>query len=795
MSSAVARTSRSTAVPAYLALSCVGFIASAPAAHAANDDAGLSAVSQDRRTDILVHGERELDGPKATASIENTPRSITVLPDTVIQESGSSTLEQALRTVPGITFGAAEGGNPIGDRPFIRGYDSQGSIYVDGVRSIGSQSREVFDVEQVQIVRGSDSALGGRGNAGGSINIISKLPRRDTFVAGAVSYGTNNYKRITVDANARLSDNIAFRITAMGHDQDVAGRDAVWQRRWGVAPSFTLGIDSPTKLTVAYYHLTTDELPDGGIPYLYTNKNIPGADVTTYPADHVTTENGRTGTVPRTAFYGLKDRDFRRTLINEATMRASHDFGTVTLRNTVRYNHTNQRYIWSQPDDSQGNVYATGQVFRRALNRFDTTESLIDQLDLYGTAHTGPLKHSFAAGAEFAWEKGDNGRYNVTNDPRCTPEGVARYNCTDLFNPTPDDPWVNYASDTSDDVVPITRQGPDTTTISEIHTSSIYGFDSITVIPQLIVNLGARYDWYWTGVRAPVNDEGFRPETDYSESFFNWQAGVVFKPTKNTSLYASYATSSTPPGSLLGEGREGNAVGASRRENLASLDDLKVETSRNYEVGAKADLFHGGLGLSLALFRTETKNSRTTGPDGFVQYIGAQRVQGIEFGINGKITPDWSVFGGYTYLDAIVTDGGFAATTVGDVTLYAPSAGTGKRSPNTPEHSATLWTTWQVTPAFSIGGGAIYMSRVYGGYADERTIEDGAVVITNRLARAVPGYARFDLTADWKIDKHLDLRVNVQNLTDKRYYNKAYASHYASIAPGRSAFATLNFRY
>src|SRR3546814_88015 len=205
--------------------------------------------------------------PKATAPLLDTPRSIAIISKEVIKDTGSATLVEALRTVPGITFGAAEGGNPMGDRPFIRGFDSQGSTFVDGVRDPSAQSREVFAVEQIQIVRGSDSTLGGRGSAGGSLNIVSKLPVAETFAAGAVSLGNADYKRATADINYRVNDLIAFRINGMWHDQDVAGRDAIWQKRWGIAPSVTIGVDGPTKLTLAYYHLETDELPDSGFPY------------------------------------------------------------------------------------------------------------------------------------------------------------------------------------------------------------------------------------------------------------------------------------------------------------------------------------------------------------------------------------------------------------------------------------------------------------------------------------------------------------------------------------------------
>ena len=261
-------------MPAFLALGCIGFIASAPAMA---QDSGQAAGGEKRLggmtvTDTAIEEEgykaERIESPKAVAPLLDTPRSIVVVDKQVIRDTGSATLIDALRTVPGITFGAAEGGNPIGDRPFIRGFDSQGSTYLDGVRDIGAQTREIFAVEQIQVVRGSDSTLGGRGSAGGSLNIISKLPERETFIAGSGSYGTADYKRVTGDANIRVNDMIAVRLNAMWHDQDVAGRDQIFQKRWGIAPSVTIGIESDTKLTLSYYHLDTDELPDSGIPFL-----------------------------------------------------------------------------------------------------------------------------------------------------------------------------------------------------------------------------------------------------------------------------------------------------------------------------------------------------------------------------------------------------------------------------------------------------------------------------------------------------------------------------------------------
>lgn len=788
----ISETGRASGAPAFLALACVGFVATAPAlAH--GDPTGLAGdAEQDSRdtrqdrSDIVVQGERdqELVGPKAVAAVVNTPRSITVIPDEVIRESGSATLEEVLRTVPGITFGAAEGGNPVGDRPFLRGFDTQGSTYVDGLRDIGAQSREVFAIEQVEVVKGSDSTLGGRGNAGGAINLVTKLPQRAAFVGASASYGFDDYKRVTLDVNQPLSSNIGVRISAMYHDQDVAGRDALFQTRWGVQPSVTIGLDGPTQLTAYYYHLSTDELPDSGIPYLY-GRSFPAGVTIDAPAESFTTANGRTGTVSPDSFYGLVNRDFRETEVDQGTVFLSHDFGGVTLRNALRYGHTRQSYIYTQPDDSQGNVYATGQVWRRANTRDGVTESWIDQLDLYGTVDTGGVRHSFSVGLEASWEKSARGSFAVLTSPRCTPEGVARYNCTDVFAPNPYDPWVNYASETSTAVAPITATPEDQRTRASVDTLSLYAYDSITLASSLILNLGLRWDDYSTTAGTDTVDD----------SFVNVQAGLVFKPSEETSLYASYATSSVPPGSLIGEGSDGNGVGGGRGSTLNSLDDLQSENTKSYEVGAKAALFDGALALNAAVFRTETDNARVTDANGVVAYIGTRRVNGFEFGANGTILPGWTVFGGYSYLDAIVTDGGTTRTTVGGVSIDAPSVTTGKRFPNTPEHSATLWTTLDVTPQFSVGGGAFYQSQVNGGYTDSRTIQGGQLVISDEVTRAVPGYVRLDATAAYQLSPNVALRLNVQNLTDKRYYDKAYAAHYASIAPGRSAYATLSVRF
>ncbi len=800
--------SRPVTAGRFLALSCVGFLASAPG-HAA-DAPRTRPVDADTPQvgDILVKGQRPTDDePKRVAPLLDTPRSILVLPSEIIEQTGSNSLQDALRTVPGITFGAAEGGNPVGDRPFIRGFDSQGSLYLDGVRDLGAQSREVFAVDNVQIVRGSDSTLGGRGSAGGSINVVSRLPQLDTFVRASASYGEASYKRATADVNVKVADSVAVRIAGLWHDQDIAGRDALYARRWGVAPSVTIGLGTPTRLTASYYYLESHDLPDSGIPYRNTLANAPGTGtIRVRPAiGTVTLADGSTGRVDRATFYGLANRDFRDTTNHQAMLRVEHDFGALTLRNTSRFSDSVQRYIYTQPDDSQGNVFATGRVWRRANTRDSHYESIVNQTDLYGVLHTGGIEHSISVGAELSAERARRGTLLVTTDPRCTAEGVARYNCTSLFAPNPYDPWVNSVSGADATATPIVPSAQTTRVQNSATSKGVYAYDSITLMPQLVLNLGARYDHFRS---VAIAAGATQVRVTRADDLFNWQAGLVFKPTPETSVYASYATAATPPNSLLGEGREDNAIPANATgANAALLDSLKPQKTRSFEVGAKANVLGERLALSVAAFQTEISNARVTGDDATVAFVGETRIRGIELSATGTIVPGWTVFGGYSYLDPEIVDGGFTALTAPAVgaqparIVAVPSVNTGRQLQQTARNSFTATTNVTLFKRLQLGGTAIYMDNVIGGYQDNRTATQtaaGVVTVnpaTKLIVRDVPSYWRFDARASFALTPSIEVAVNAQNLTDKTYFNQVFTTHYAGIAPGRTIFGTINLKF
>ncbi|WDD91896.1 TonB-dependent siderophore receptor [Burkholderia sp. FERM BP-3421] len=717
-------------------------------------DAAPPATAENHLAPIQVKGQADhgfkadtASSIKFTAPLVDTPKSVTVIPQELIRSTGATTLAEALRTVPGITFGAGEGGNPLGDRPFLRGYDTQGSMFVDGMRDAGATTREIFNTETIEVTRGSDGAFGGRGGAGGSINTVTKMPHLGTTAAGSAGLGTDRYRRFTADGNWQFSEHAAFRLNLMSHNNDVAGRDAVNNERWGVAPSVAFGLGTATRVTASYYHLSTDDLPDGGIPYFYTTGNKPANVDTIYPAP-----------VDRHNFYGLVNRDFRKTTSDITTVRIEHDITpSLTLRNTTRYTESTQDYIWTQPDDSQGNVI-NGKVWRRNNNRNSAINSIANQTELFGEFRTGPFKHSFTTGIELSREWGKRDSYTVATDTgKICQQGIGAisgYNCTSLWSPNPNDPWAGSVKANNDPAHARTV------------TKSIYGFDTVELTPRWLVNGGVRIDDYstrFTDTRANGSKTYTRDDT-----LVNWQLGLVFKPTQSSSIYASYATSSTPAGMMLGEGSETQSLTPGRGGVGSNADQMSPEKNRSIELGTKWNVLNDKLALTAALFQIDTTNARVTLPNNQYAMVGNKRVQGLELGIAGQLTRAWQVYGGYTYLKSELRDNG------------KNTADDGNQFPNTPKHSFTLWTNYDVTPKFTVGGGAFYMSKVFGDTAN---------------LRAVPSYWRFDAMAQYQINKKFDVQLNVQNLFNRSYFDQAYPAHYASIAPGRSAYVTLNARY
>lgn len=697
-------------------------------------DKTAAKTEQDKKLEhIEVHGEhtgyntRKVQSGKFTEDLLNSAKTVTVINQDLIKDMGAQTFTDALRATPGISLGTGEGGNPYGDRPFIRGYDAQSSTFINGMRDVGSQSRETFNIEQIEVLKGPSSVYSGRGAVGGSINIVTKKANAQDAVNLDLAVGTDSLTRASLDVNRVIADETAVRLNVMAHDADTPGRDHVSGNRWGIAPSVTFGLTTPTKVTLEYYHFENHDVPDYGIPY----------DQSTGQPVKVDADN----------FYGLLSRDFRDNQDDTASVLISHDFDhDLQFTSTSVYSRNSNDYIVTNPDDTAGNV-ANGYVWRNTKSRNSDTKSLATQLQLAGEVTLAGMPNRFALGAEFSNERTSNQPYTIdTGNGRnggCTAEMLASYNCTSLENPNPNDPWVGAI-------------GQGVVTETETDTSSFYAFNTIELTDAWLVNGGIRWDDFST--ESDNGTVGLSNDDD----FLNYQLSVLYKPTINGSIYAAWGTSSNPPGTSNGDGAD----------NLATAnEDLKPEDTESYELGIKWDLFSGRLSLNSSIFQIEKNNARVAteaGRGAPQENVGKQNVKGFEFGFSGDFTDDWHGFGGYTYLDATLESNGFNADYDGN------------RFPNTAKNSVSLFTTYDISDAFNLGGGAYYMGEVYGNTANTLSI---------------PSYWRFDAVSSYKMNDALTLRLNVQNLTDERYYDKAYSAHFANMAPGRLVMLSADMHF
>lgn len=744
------------------ASTAAGMLCAAPAvAHARTHPASEPVDTQQQQAttstleSIDVEGQRirrAPDSPRFTAPLVDTPRAVTVIPQQIIEQTGATSLQDLLRTSPGITFGAGEGGQPLADRPFIRGQSSGNNIFLDGIRDTGGGQRDVFALEQVEVVKGPDLVYSGRGSGGGSINLSTKSPRLDAFTNVSLGVGTDGYQRGAVDWNAPLGGTAALRINLMGAQGDVPGREAVDYDKWGLLVSLGAGLGTDTHAVASYYHLTSNSMPDYGIP-LFTKIGIR------------TTESGVLD-VPYDSFYGLTARDYLETTSDAFTFDVQHRVSdALTLRNVSRYGETLNDYIVTNPGDG-GNITNNGVALingvywmKRGLkSRWNPTRTLSNVTDIYGKITAGGLTHSYDVGLELSREQNRNAGWTVTTlSGSACPAPLTGFDCTPLYDPNPSDPWTGTIA-----------KGPVSRNTAE--TVGLYAFNSIAIGSRWVVNLGARYDQYSVdGTDLSNTFVATRREGEWD--FANYQAGVIYKPSTHSSVYASWSTASTPPTIAAGDQNASNGQG---NGNLA-LVLLEPEETTNYEVGAKISLFRQQLLLSAAAFHLTRENAQIQISTGVYAQVGEVQVRGIELGASGNVTDRWQVFGGYSWMDSELVRGAF-----NNIRVREPLA-------NTPEHSFSLFTTYRLTDRFTAGGGVYYVSDSFGG-------NQGGAGGGNNAVFA-PEYTRLDLFASYDLNDRTSVQLNVQNAGDEAYILRTNGVHHADVAPARSATLALNLRF
>ena len=684
---------------------------------------------------VTVQGEQDsgykaesVSSPKYTAPLLDTPQTISVVPQQVIQEQQALSLRQVLSNVSGITFNAGEGGGGSGDSINIRGFSANANMQIDGLRDSSQTNRtDTFNIESVEVIKGPNSVFGGSGTTGGSINQVSKEPRQREFTQIGASLGTDNYKRMTLDTNQTLDGvgtDSAFRLNLMAHENDVPGRDEIDRERWGIAPSLALGLSEDTRLTLSYFHQTDDNLPDYGVPAL-DGKKISGVD--------------------REAYFGWKNLDKDEVQSDAFTVKLEHAFNdSLSLQNLTRYSRIDRDAVVSASHVNlegkrsggvltstvlPGNYLPAGP---QAYGRDVTNEMWINQTNLTAYFDTLGLGHTLVTGAEFSREDYERITYN---------HGLGNTLYPDDGYPLSNPPgyWSGPANKT--------RTADTATTLD---TKALYALDTIALDPKWDLSLGLRYDWIDGEYQNTALPAGTVTDLETSDEQLSGRAGLVYKPADNGRIYVAYGTSFNPSAEFLASSGAGVSAGTA---------DLSPEKNETWELGTKWELLGGRLQLDGALFRVEKSDAREQLLDGSYVTAGEQRVQGVELGVTGKISEQWNVYANYTFLDS--------------ETLKSESEPEreGQALANTPPRSFNLWTTYELPAGWTLGYGARYVSE------RNVTATDTAKLDAYWLHNAMLGY---------RVSKSLDLQLNVNNLFDEDYVQQVRQSLGTEVGSGNT---------
>lgn len=562
----------------------------------AAEEGALPEVSVSAKKEASYKVDRA-SSPKFTEPLLDTPKSITIIGEELISARGLTTLTEVLRTTPGITLGSGEGGTPVGDRPFIRGYEASTDILVDGIRQVGRFSHEIFNLESVEIIKGPGSMQFGRGSTGGVINMVTKQPKVENATTAGVTWGTDQTKRLTLDTNWAITDEVALRVNLMHHDANVAGRQAVELERKGIAAALAIGLNTATRANVSFYHFESDDIPDLGLPWENSGLKQPPR-------------------VDRDNFYGYKKRDFREQNADQITLRLEHDFDHgFTLRNTSMYTRTTNEYIMTRPNFANAAAFANGNVTRNFRGSRRLSEGYLNQTDYFGSVELWGMKHNISTGFEISKEELSTGSFSGGAGPTAN-----------LWDPDPYAPFPAYTK---------AAYGKPT----KFNTKAWYLSDTIHLNDQWQASAGIRLDHYRVVNTANTTEER-------SDRIFNYQLGLVYKPAPNGSIYVSFGTSSNPSGETAAQ--SGGADGAAG----GGIRDLAPEKSRAIELGTKWDILDNKLSLTAAVFKTKKTDARSTDPTtGEVALVGDNSVKGIDLGAAGNITDKWSVWGGVVFMD------------------------------------------------------------------------------------------------------------------------------------------------
>lgn len=659
-------------------------------------------------------------GTKTSTPIIDVPQSISVVTAEQLSDQAIRSITDLARLIPGMSAGQGEGHR---DQLTFRGNNSTADFFVDGLRDDVQYYRGFYNIDRVEVHKGPNAMVFGRGGGGGLVNRILKgaLVGEDR-VAATVSLDSFTSWYAAIDMNAGLGAAAGLRVNAFYESLD-NHRDVYSGKRYAINPVVGAEVVDGVRVELGYEYVRDDRVVDRGVP---------GQFVGTLAA-------------PTRPLKGFRDSFFGLEGINRSEFEAHivRFRGEASLTDALTLS---AQALYGDYDKVYRNVFAatgvnrSGAVPTVGIEAYaDPTEreNFIAQSNLIWRGTTGPIGHVLLAGAEFTSQEGYNERINGFFGG-----GLAAANRRVTINlsrplviPTP----LFVAGPTGN------SNRASATRLSQV---SLYLQDQISLGKMVELIVGMRYDRFdleaknlFTGNELARIDRLWSP-----------RLGLVVKPAPNASIYGSFAKSYLPQ-----SGDQFNNL------DLVSAA-LEPEEFDNYEVGVKWDIAEA-LTMTAALYQLNRSNTRAPGPvAGTVVLTGEQRSRGFEFGLTGKVTPDWQIAAGYSHTDAKIS-----ATT--------SAAPAGRRVAQTPRHQLSLWNRYDLNDRFGLGLGVYHQSRSFA------SISNAAVL---------PAFTRVDAALFATLNQRFDVQVNIENLLGERYYPYAHNDH--NFTPGAPINARVTLR-
>jgi len=746
------RNSLGSAPSVYLALTCFGLAASPAMAQGKADEGRATRLGGVTVTDTAVDDSFKVDessSPKYTQPLRDTPQTIQIIDKSLFNQQGATTLTEALRNSPGVgTFYAGENGSTAtGDAIYMRGFDTSGSIFVDGVRDLGSISRDIFNTEQVEVLKGPAGTDIGRTAPTGAVNMVSKQAFAGDALSGTATIGVDGQKRATADINQSIGalPNAAFRLNVLWQNSDDPARDHVNSKRVGIAPSLGLGLGTSTRAWLNFLYVKQDNIPDGYVPTVGLPGWEPQAGQEQLVGHPVDPSN----------FYGTR-ADHDDVTAEMATFRLEHDLSdTVTLSNIARWGQTKQDYLLTAfmstgantPSTNPADLSTYSLVRSNPTVKDVTNRILTDQLNLRADFATGAVEHSLSLGVEITSEKQLSHGLTATNN----------LTTANLYDPD----WNNGGT------ISVARNGA--ISRGKTDTQSVYAFDTAKFFnDMLLITGGVRIDHYKTSYfsnavcnngtgRGAVSCGGAAvgsivttADLSDKDTLFNWKLGAVYKPVEPLSVYINYALSQQPPG--------GENFTLSSSSTSASNPNMDPQKAKTLEAGIKWSPFDEKLALNAAVFRTNVTNeinNQVLDDAGNPTQTGKKRVKGIELSAVGQVTDAWSISAGYSHLKTRVVEGPVVTSDGTPNLTYIPG------------DSFTLWTNYRLPFGLELAGGVRHNDGLHRG-------TDGA----QGTPAYTKGYTVVDAMLAYALTDNVKLRVNAYNLFDKHYVASINKSGY-----------------